>query len=132
MARTGLLTGDSGVRIGKNEGREPCRCVTEERSKLLMSTRRSAAYHVSAHSLNQTSLSFPHVVPSAFDVLSQGSTTLGSLDPLLMLRFALGAFTHSQDCVSVCLSFIQCPASVFLLCTDILHGSRHTSDMQCT
>lgn len=96
-----------------------------ERSKLslLISTGRPAAGHVPAHSLSQTSLSFPH---SSLPLMSSLELpTLGSLDPPLMLRLVPYALTHSQDCVSVCLSRIQCPASVFLVCTDIVHGSRH-------
>ena len=134
MARTGLLMGDFGVRIGKNEGRKPCRCVMEERSKLsrLISTGRSAACHVSAHSLNQTSLSFPHVVPSAFDVFPQSATTLGSLDPPLMARIALCSHTFSGLCV--CLS-------VLAAFNALLHFSWYVqtycmvadiADMQCT
>lgn len=87
----------------------------EERSKLslLISTGRPAAGHVPAHSLSQTSLSFPHVVPSAFDVFPRSATTLGSLDPPLMLRLALCSHTFSGLCVCLpqlhsmpCFSFL--------------------------
>lgn len=77
-----------------------------------------------ASSLPQPNLTqlYPRV-PSAFDVFPRSATTLGSLDPPLMLRLALCSHTFSGLCV--CLSQLHS-----MPCFSFLGMYRHSAWQQ--